>query len=69
MVEDADEAVEGMGLPESGAGEVGFCAIVGTLALDFRLEPNPKPLKREFRALIWAGGKKRAGEKKEGMGY
>jgi len=31
---------------------VGFCAMVGTLALDLRLEPNPRPLKREFIELI-----------------
>jgi hypothetical protein len=51
-----DEAVEGRtGLPAScGAEDVGFCAMVGTLALDFRLEPNPRPLKREFIELIRA---------------
>jgi hypothetical protein len=33
--------------------EEGFCAmVVGTLALDLRLEPNPRPLKREFIELI-----------------
>ena len=48
-----DEAVEGRGLPGScGAEEEGFCAMVGTLALDLRLEPNPRPLKREFIELI-----------------
>jgi hypothetical protein len=48
-----DEAVEGVGLPGSwGVEEVGFCAIVGTLALDLRLEPNPRPLNREFIELI-----------------
>jgi hypothetical protein len=31
---------------------VGFWAIVGTFALDLRLEPNPRPLKREFIELI-----------------
>jgi hypothetical protein len=42
-----------MGLPGScGVEEVGFCAIVVTLALDLRLEPNPRPLKREFIELI-----------------
>jgi hypothetical protein len=35
--------------------EVGFCAMVGTLALDLRLEPNPRPLKREFIELIRPG--------------
>jgi len=48
-----DEAVDGVGLPGScGVEEEGFCAIVGTLALDLRLEPNPRPLKREFIELI-----------------
>ena len=33
--------------------EEGFCAmVVGTLALDLRLEPNLRPLKREFIELI-----------------
>lgn len=42
-----------MGLPGScGAEEVGFWAMVGVLALDLRLEPNPRPLKREFIELI-----------------
>jgi hypothetical protein len=48
-----DEAVEGVGLPAScGVEVVGFCAMVGTLALDLRLEPNPRPLNREFIELI-----------------
>jgi len=46
-------AAMGTGLPGSSWGaEVGFCAIVGTLADDLRLEPNPSPLKREFIELI-----------------
>jgi hypothetical protein len=46
-------AATGTGLPGSSWGaEVGFCAIVGTLADDLRLEPNPSPLKREFIELI-----------------
>ena len=53
---DEDEAVEVTGRPDSwGVEEVGFCAIVGTLALDLRLEPNPRPLKREFIELIRPG--------------
>lgn len=51
-MDDADEAVEGIGLPGRSCGVVGFCAMVGTLALDFRLEPNPRLLKREFIELI-----------------
>jgi hypothetical protein len=49
-----DEAVEGISLPGScGAEEEGVCAIVvGMLALDLRLEPNPRPLKREFIELM-----------------
>jgi hypothetical protein len=49
-----DEAVEGTGLPGScGVEAEGFCcAMVGTLALDLRLEPNPRPLNREFIELI-----------------
>jgi hypothetical protein len=53
-----DEAVESVGLPAScGVEEVGFCAmVVGTLGLDLRLEPNPRPLNREFIELIWPRG-------------
>jgi hypothetical protein len=52
-----DEAVESVGLPAScGVEEAGFCAMVGTLGLDLRLEPNPRPLNREFIELIWPRG-------------
>jgi hypothetical protein len=52
-----DEADGGMGLPTScGAEEVGFWlgfwARVGVLPLDLRLDPNPRPFKREFIELI-----------------
>jgi hypothetical protein len=52
VVDEAAEAV--VGLPGScGVEEEGFCAIeVGMCALDFRLEPNPRPLNREFIELI-----------------
>ena len=33
---------------------MGSWAIVGTTALDLRLEPNPRPLNREFIELIRA---------------
>ncbi len=63
-----EEAADERGLPEfcrcgsCGAEEVGFkwlfCwGTVGALALDLRLEPNPRPLKREFIELIWFEGR------------
>lgn len=69
VVEDADEAIEeGMGLPGRSCGEgdwVGFCAIVGTLALDLRLEPNPRLLNREFIELIWPRKEGRRGRREQ----
>lgn len=38
----------GRGGVAAGSGTV----VVGATALDLRLEPNPRPLKREFRELI-----------------
>jgi hypothetical protein len=66
-----DEAVEVVGLPAScGVEDVGFCAMVGTFALDLRLEPNPKLLNREFIELIRPGGvySMREGRKKTQTG-
>ena len=44
------------GCPSCGADELGLGArvVAGMLALDLRLEPNPRPLKREFIELIRA---------------
>jgi hypothetical protein len=65
-----DEAVDGgIGLPGScGVEEEGFCAMVGTLALDLRLEPNPRPLKREFIELIRPERCNQCEERKEEYG-
>lgn len=50
-----EEAAEERGRSCGVEEEVGvFCAVVGMLALDLRLEPSPKPLKREFRELMWS---------------
>jgi hypothetical protein len=57
-------AAIGTGLPGSSWGaEVGFCAKVGTTALDLRLEPNPRPLKREFIEFIELVGRGSRGGK------
>jgi hypothetical protein len=83
VVEEVDEAVAGRGRrrepgrPERswGAGEmeeeemeVGVCAMVGTLVVDLRLEPNPRLLKREFIELIRTREKERGGGEEEGEG-
>jgi hypothetical protein len=56
VVEDAAELETG--LPWSCGTEEGLVATeVGTLALDLRLDPNPRPLKREFKLELIRSGR------------
>jgi hypothetical protein len=61
-----DEAVVGS-CPTAGWGgeEVFGGTVVGATALDFRLEPNPRPLRREFIELIRA--RRGGGVSEEGL--